>query len=207
MEMPTVLTIRLDMLCDQKCEDFALRLVDVCRKCLQDPSDSQFLEASTESQQEYWLDLHVTLLHRQETRRTEILPLLEQYSLEDGYKLVERLIEKSPSKSQPKSDVKRIWRNSLKTAEWANTCLLTTAFMRCPPPACLASLAIQMVNLQKSFQAAIDVLIKLVDGNKFITSSHMYILCATFSKEVNTFHIICDGPVLISISSYSSKMI
>ena len=172
-----LLTVRLEVMCDERCEDFALKLVAVCRNCLRNP---RFSEACSQAEQEIWLDFHVTLLYRKETRRSEILPLLEEYSLEDGYKLVQRLMEKS----RTQNGINRIWRNSLKTAEFITTCLLTTALMRFPPPARLSSLAIQLVKLQESTKAVIDVFIKLVRGNKLITSSHVFILCETLSNEV-----------------------
>ena len=174
-EMPVLLTVRLEVLCDEQCEDFALKLVANCRNCLRNPL---FSEACSLAEQEIWLDFHVTLLYRQETRRSEIFPILDEYSLEDGYKLVQRLIERNEKKNGI------IWRNSLKTAEFITIYLLTTALMQFPPPARLSSLAIQLVKLQESTKAVIDVFIKLVRGNKLITSSHIFILCETLSNEV-----------------------
>ncbi|KAI9563042.1 hypothetical protein GHT06_010499 [Daphnia sinensis] len=191
-EMPTLLTIRLDRLCDDRCRDIALRLVAVYRKCLQDSSDSRFLESCAVSFQEQWLDLHVALLYSFK-KKEEVIAILKQHSLEDGYNLVKRLIDKHTSQSHAQSSgssgINRIWRHhSLKTAEFASQCLLTTALIICPPPNCLSSLAIQLVNLQKtignSSQTVIDMLHTLVDQNKLMTSAHMYILCATLSEEL-----------------------
>jgi hypothetical protein len=193
--MPTLLTIRLDRLCDDKCRDIALRLVAVYRKCLQDSSDSRFLDSCAVSFQEQWLDLHVALLYSFK-KKEEVIAILKQLSLEDGYNLVQRLIDKDPSQGQAQSSgssgINRIWRHhSLKTAEFSSQCLLTTALIICPPPNSLSSLAIQLVNLQKrignSSQAVIEMLHTLVDQNKLMTSAHMYILCATLSEEVNRF--------------------
>ncbi|KZS10908.1 Uncharacterized protein APZ42_024539 [Daphnia magna] len=191
-EMPTLLTIRLDRLCDDKCRDIALRLVAVYRKCLQDSTDSRFLESCSVSFQEQWLDLHMALLYSFK-KKEEVIAILKQHSLEDGYNLVKRLIDKHTSQihaqSSGSSGINRIWRHhSLKTAEFASQCLLTTALIICPPPNCLSSLAIQLVNLQKtignSSQTVIDMLHTLVDQNKLMTSAHMYILCATLSEEL-----------------------
>ena len=125
-------------------------------------------------------DLQLTLLYHQEKRRPEILPTLEDYSLEYNYKLVQRLVNRQPSKSG-------VWRKSLKTAEFVTAGLLSNALMRSPPPARLASLAVQMVKFQKPFKAAIDVFIKMVDANKLVTSSHLHVLCETFANQVNSF--------------------
>ncbi|XP_059353017.1 mucin-5AC-like [Daphnia carinata] len=191
-EMPTLLTIRLDRLCDDRCRDIALRLVAVYRKCLQDSSDSRFLESCAVSFQEQWLDLHVALLYSFK-KKEEVIAILKQHTLEDGYNLVKRLIDKHTSQihaqSSGSSGINRIWRHhSLKTAEFASQCLLTTALIICPPPNCLSSLAIQLVNLQKtignSSQTVIEMLHTLVDQNKLMTSAHMYVLCATLSEEL-----------------------
>ena len=172
------------MLCKQKNENLALQLVAFCRKWL---SNALFLEACSSAQRDFWLDLHVTLLYRQEESRTEIPMLLEMYSLEDGYKLVKRLITKKTSNSQSVYGTNHIWRNCLQTAEFITRCLLTTAFMQCQPPDCLSKLAVQLVRLQKSPKVAKDVLFKMANENKLGKSSHMYILCETFLDKVNSF--------------------
>lgn len=187
-----MLTIRLEMLCEAKCEDIALKLLTVCRKCLQDPTDSRFLESCSALQQEQWLDLHVALIYGFDERREEVIPILKQLSLEDGYKLVKRFIDKGTSQNHVQSNSicssPHIWQYSLKIAELASQCLLTTALIRCPPPTCLSLLTIQLVKFQKmlgkSSQAVIDMLHTLVDHNKLITSAHMYILCSALSEEV-----------------------
>lgn len=205
--MPTLLTIRLDRLCDDRCRDIALRLVAVYRKCLQDSSDSRFLDSCAVTFQEQWLDLHVSLLYSFK-KKEDLIAILKQLSLEDGYNLVQRLIDKDKSQGQAQSSgcsgINRIWRHhSLKTAEFSSQCLLTTALIICPPPNCLSSLAIQLVNLQRtignSSQAVIEMLHTLVDQNKFMTSAHMYILCATLSEEVIILNKFFYHSVLILI--------
>ena len=179
-ETPDVLSVRLEVLCDENREDSALQLVTLCRNYLKISEDTRFLEACSQEQQDFWLDLQLILLYHQEKRRPEILPILEDYSLEDNYKLVQRLVNRQPSKS-------RVWRKSLKTAEFVTAGLLSNALMRSPPPARLVSLAVQMVKFQKPFKAAIDVFIKMVDANKLVTSSHLHVLCETFANQVNSF--------------------
>lgn len=147
--------------------------------------------------QEQWLDLHVALLYSFK-KKEEVIAILKQLSLEDGYNLVQRLIDKDTSQGRTQSSgssgINRIWRHhSLKTAEFSSQCLLTTALIICPPPNCLSSLAVQLVNLQKtignSSQAVIEMLHTLVDQNKLMTSAHMYILCATLSEEVISLYL------------------
>ena len=183
--MPPILTVRLELLCNQNKESFALKLVAFCRKWL---ADSRFLEACSPAQQEFWLDLHVTLLYHQEASRAEILPLLEQYSLEDGSKLVKRLVDRKTSTN----GTGHIWRNCLKTAEFVTTCLLTTAFVQCTRPTYLSLLAVQLVRilglqeLPKASKAK-EVFLKMVNENKPSKSSHMYTLCETFLDQVSSF--------------------
>lgn len=100
METPTLLTIRLEMLCDSKCEDFALKLVAVCRKCVQHAEDSRFAQSCTASQKEYWHDLHIALLYRFK-KNDEVVLLLKQLSLDDGYQLVKRFMARGSSTSSP----------------------------------------------------------------------------------------------------------
>ena len=91
VETATLLTIRLEMLCDSKCEDFALKLVAVCRKCVQQAEESLFAQSCTPSQKEYWHDLHIALLYRFK-KNDEVVLLLKQLSLDDGYQLVKRFM-------------------------------------------------------------------------------------------------------------------
>ena len=193
VETPRLLSIRLEMLCDSKCEDFALKLVAACRKCLQHSTDSRFLQCCTASQKEYWQDLHIALLYRFK-KNDEVILLLKQLSLDDGYQLVNRFISKGSSSSGDVSTFSsRVWRSSLKIAELANQCLLATGLFRCPPPPCLSDLTVQLVKLQrklgKSNQALVDMLRTLVHHADLITSAHMYILCSALSQlEVTSLY-------------------
>ena len=195
-EKPVLLNIRLEMLCESRCEDLALKLVTVCRKCIHDPADSRFADLCPPSQQEQWLDLHVALLYRFKKKKEEFIPLLNNLSLEDGYQLVKRFVDRgTTSDSQTPTGSggvggggNRIWRYSLKIAELASQCLLTAALIRCPPPTFLSSLAVQLVQLQKtmgkSSQSVVDMFHTLVDHNKLITSAHMYMLCDALSEVI-----------------------
>lgn len=147
---------------------------------LQNPANTNLIEKCSQSQKEFWLDLYVTLLYDEGTNRKTILTILAQHSLKDGKILVQRLI------NRPSLEV--IWEKSRETAQFVTYCLLTTAFTICPPPSCLSPLAIHLVKFEKTRKQAIDVLMKMVEGNEFITSSHMYLLSETLSKEVNFSH-------------------
>ena len=81
-----------------------------------------------------------------------------------------------------------MWRSSLKIAELASQCFLATGLYRCPPPAILADLTVQLVKLQRNLlgrsnQATVEMLHTLVHHADLITSAHMYILCSALSQQ------------------------
>ena len=76
----------------------------------------------------------------------------------------------------------------MKIAELASQCFLATGLYRCPPPAILADLTVQMVKLQRNLlgrsnQATVEMLHTLVHHADLITSAHMYILCSALSQQ------------------------
>lgn len=95
-----------------------------------------------------------------------------------------------------------MWRSSLKIAELASQCFLATGLYRCPPPAILSDLTVQMVKLQRNLlgrsnQATVEMLHTLVHHADLITSAHMYILCSALSqKEVKRFTFDCPSKTL-----------
>ena len=87
----------------------------------------------------------------------------------------------------------------MKIAELASQCFLATGLYRCPPPAILSDLTVQMVKLQRNLlgrsnQATVEMLHTLVHHADLITSAHMYILCSALSqKEVKRFTFDCPS--------------
>lgn len=79
------------MLCDSKCEDFALKLVAVCRKCLL--LSHSLAESCSQQQKQFWQDLHIALLYRFKENE-EIVAQLKLLSLEEGYQLVQRFADR-----------------------------------------------------------------------------------------------------------------
>ena len=202
-EEPIALCLRLDILCEQKCMDMALRLVKACRKCLTD-ADPRFLEACIRHQvMDYLLDMDVILTYREAYRErslNEFIAFLKQMTDEDGYNLVKRFMQRGSS-SQPSSQAsssapgaimytKRFKHLSLKIVELASLMFLTRASGVVPPSdETLSSLAIQYFSLQKSLNKSTQDLVaglqKLMD-NDFVTSKHMYIICNALSNQVMT---------------------
>lgn len=192
--MPILMNARLDRICwDDKCKDLALKLVAFYRKCFQDSKNILEPHCSVVCRQ-MWLDLHVALLYICNEKVEEIVNMLEKH-FSEGLDIVKRLVgrtSQSHAPSKRSSGINRIWReHGMETAEFTSQWLLSTAFIRCPPPKCLASLVIQHVNLQKKLgKSSLDIiknLHALLDKDqlkKLMTSAHMYVFCATLFDKV-----------------------
>ena len=192
-ENPVLLSVRLDILCESDCEDIALRLVKVCRKC-SSAKDTRFSAMCSPVQLEHWLDLHVALLYYDKRIKKELLLLWDQLTFEEGYQLVNRLIERGKVYKGSNATVpQRIWAESLPIADMASQYFFTKAMMFEPPPPCSIVLIPQLVKLQKLLgkqsKDVMDMLQALVDRLKSITSAHMFILASTLYAEViNVFN-------------------
>lgn len=55
--------MRLEMLCESKCEDLALKLAEAIHRCLR-TRDSSFQEESAEEQLFYTIDIYIALLYK-----------------------------------------------------------------------------------------------------------------------------------------------
>jgi hypothetical protein len=55
--------MRLEMLCESKCEDLALKLAEAIHRCLR-TRDSSFQEESAEQQLFYTIDIYIALLYK-----------------------------------------------------------------------------------------------------------------------------------------------
>lgn len=55
--------MRLEMLCESKCEDYALRLAEACLRCLRLPG-SRLQQESAQDQMDYIMDIYLALLFR-----------------------------------------------------------------------------------------------------------------------------------------------
>ena len=184
METPTLLSMRLNLLCDDNCEDLALKLVGWCRKCLASPTDTRFLEICPPSQCQHWLDLHVALLYQYQADK--MVKQLQQMPLEEGYQLVQRFVDRDTSKAAVDAEESGVWRNSLKIAEKASQIFVVTAMHRCPPPVCLMALSTQLVHLEHRMGTATQDLanmIRTLVAGDHVASAHMYIVAGALSQE------------------------
>jgi hypothetical protein len=62
-EKGILLSMRLEMLCESKCEDLALKLAEAIHRCLRS-RDSCFLEESSDEQFFYTIDMYIALLYK-----------------------------------------------------------------------------------------------------------------------------------------------
>ena len=189
-EQPVLLNLRLDTLCESNCLDMALKLVKVCRKCLTN-SDPRFLEACPDDVKDHWLDMHVALIYRYD--QAEFIQLLKQLADDVACQLVKRFSDRGlPTQATNGGVLKRLWRKSLNIAELASKSLLTHALGVWPPSSMMIQfMAIQLFDLHKCLgkkaENLISMLQTMMDGNNFLTSKHMYLLCHALSVKVCAF--------------------
>lgn len=62
-EKGIILSMRLEMLCESKCEDLALKLAEAIHRCLR-TRDFSFQEESAEQQLFYTIDIYIALLYK-----------------------------------------------------------------------------------------------------------------------------------------------
>lgn len=62
-EKGIILSMRLEMLCESKCEDLALKLAEAIHRCLRS-RDSNFQEESAEEQLFYTIEIYIALLYK-----------------------------------------------------------------------------------------------------------------------------------------------
>ncbi|XP_021917693.1 mucin-3A-like isoform X3 [Zootermopsis nevadensis] len=120
-EKGILLSMRLEMLCESKCEDLALKLAEAIHKCLQS-RDSCYREESAEEHFFYTIDMYIALLYKFK-RIHDIIKELKHFDLKDGLLLVRRYALKDGKRA-------RVWKYSAKVAELAAQYFLTVAMVK-----------------------------------------------------------------------------
>ncbi|XP_033610891.1 serine-rich adhesin for platelets isoform X3 [Cryptotermes secundus] len=120
-EKGILLSMRLEMLCESKCEDLALKLAEAIHRCLRS-RDSCFLEESSDEQFFYTIDMYIALLYKFK-RIHDIIKELKHFNLKDGLLLVRRYALKDGKRA-------RVWKYSAKVAELAAQYFLTVAMVK-----------------------------------------------------------------------------
>nr|XP_023024913.1 uncharacterized protein LOC111512983 [Leptinotarsa decemlineata] len=118
-EQTYLISLRLKILCESRCQDFALNLVTAFMTCYSSLENaSVYLNASID-QFWYMFDVHVALLY-QVRHRKAVRELLGQLNLEEGLSLVKRFYNK-------KIHMMKLWKNCRKIAISATQLFLTRA--------------------------------------------------------------------------------
>ncbi|EFN73920.1 hypothetical protein EAG_10024 [Camponotus floridanus] len=182
-EPSELLTMRLKMLCEDRCEDIAVNLAAACVRSLR---RSDRLRSLSESHHvHYMIDVYIVLLFKLK-RTQDIFAQLKLMDLNDGLELVQRLNGEKPTKY----GTTRIWRNSIKAAELVAQYLVTVGMIR-PISEIGANIFEQILNswaLSYVKLGTKDVAPTLPDIiRKFIqpaeSAQHIYIFCAVLAKH------------------------
>ncbi|XP_034944742.1 LOW QUALITY PROTEIN: formin-J-like [Chelonus insularis] len=122
-EQGDLLMMRLKILCEERCEDIAVKLAAACVRSIR---RSERVRSVLDNHQiEYMIDVYIVLLYKLK-RTQDIFAQLKLMDLNDGLKLVQRLSEVKPAKY----DTARVWRNSIKAAELVAQYLVTAGMVR-----------------------------------------------------------------------------
>ncbi|KAG8237166.1 hypothetical protein J437_LFUL016650 [Ladona fulva] len=122
-EKDSMLFVRLETLCDSKCEDLALKLARACLRCLK-LSDTRFRNVCTPDELNFILDLYIFLLYKFKNVQ-EIIHELKHLDLKEGLQLIRRYSATKNVNIPP-----RIWKNSQKVAELAAQYFLAVAMVK-----------------------------------------------------------------------------
>ncbi|XP_046406696.1 uncharacterized protein LOC124171566 isoform X2 [Ischnura elegans] len=122
-EKESMIFMRLETLCDSKCEDLALNLARACVQCLRS-ADTRFRDACTQEERYCILDLYIILLYKFKNVQ-EIINELKHLDLREGLALIRRHSATKDVKNLP-----RVYKNSHKVAELAAQYFLAVAMVK-----------------------------------------------------------------------------
>ncbi|XP_070157004.1 serine-rich adhesin for platelets isoform X2 [Polyergus mexicanus] len=180
-EKGELLTMRLKMLCEDRCEDIAVNLAAACVRSLR---RSDRLRSLSESHHvHYMIDVYIVLLYKLK-RTQDIFAQLKLMDLNDGLELVQRLSGEKPTKY----GTARVWRNSIKAAELVAQYLVTAGMVR-PISETGANILEQILNSWALLHAKLKDVAPTLPGmiRKLIepaeSAQHIYIFCAVLAKH------------------------
>ncbi|XP_029177143.1 LOW QUALITY PROTEIN: uncharacterized protein LOC114945203 [Nylanderia fulva] len=180
-EKGELLTMRLKILCEDRCEDIAVNLAAACVRSLR---RSDRLRSLSESHHvHYMIDVYIVLLYKLK-RTQDIFAQLKLMDLNDGLELVQRLSGEKPTKY----GTARVWRNSIKAAELVAQYLVTAGMVR-PISETGANILEQILNSWALLHAKLKDVAPTLPGmiRKLIepaeSAQHIYIFCAVLAKH------------------------
>ncbi|KAI4497985.1 hypothetical protein M0802_006809 [Mischocyttarus mexicanus] len=180
-EKGELLTMRLKILCEDRCEDIAVNLAAACIRSLR---RSDRLRSLSDSHHiHYMIDVYIVLLYKLK-RTQDIFAQLKLMDLNDGLELVQRLSGERPTKY----GIARVWRNSIKAAELVAQYLVTAGMVR-PVSETGANILEQIFNSWALLHSKLKDITPTLPGmiRKLIepaeSAQHIYIFCAILIKH------------------------
>ncbi|KAL2713832.1 serine-rich adhesin for platelets-like isoform X2 [Vespula squamosa] len=180
-EKGELLTMRLKILCEDRCEDIAVNLAAACIRSLR---RSDRLRSLSDSHHiHYMIDVYIVLLYKLK-RTQDIFAQLKLMDLNDGLELVQRLSGERPTKY----GTARVWRNSIKAAELVAQYLVTAGMVR-PVSETGANILEQIFNSWALLHSKLKDITPTLSGmiRKLIepaeSAQHIYIFCAVLIKH------------------------
>ncbi|XP_012055049.1 PREDICTED: uncharacterized protein LOC105618119 [Atta cephalotes] len=176
-----LLTMRLKILCEDRCEDIAVNLAAACVRSLR--RSDQLRSLSESHHVHYMIDVYIVLLYKLK-RTQDIFAQLKLMDLNDGLELVQRLSGEKPTKY----GTARVWRNSIKAAELVAQYLVTAGMVR-PVSETGANILEQILNSWALLHAKLKDVALTLPGmiRKLIepaeSAQHIYIFCAVLAKH------------------------
>ncbi|XP_036149144.1 uncharacterized protein LOC105836382 isoform X2 [Monomorium pharaonis] len=180
-EKGELLTMRLKILCEDRCEDIAVNLAAACVRSLR--RSDQLRSLSESHHVHYMIDVYIVLLYKLK-RTQDIFAQLKLMDLNDGLELVQRLSGEKPTKY----GTARVWRNSIKAAELVAQYLVTAGMVR-PVSETGANILEQILNSWALLHAKLKDVALTLPGmiRKLIepaeSAQHIYIFCAVLAKH------------------------
>ncbi|XP_043219381.1 uncharacterized protein LOC122380359 [Amphibalanus amphitrite] len=136
-EAAPLLTLRLQTLCESRCEDLALAVVQQCVRC-QQLADPAFRDQCSAAQRHHFFDLCVALLFKYK-QKDDIIAMLPATVDGSGVALVRRFAARRDSRD-------RVWRVSRKVALFVSQVLLAQSLTQ-PAPGHVRELAVEWAQL------------------------------------------------------------
>ncbi|KAF0290157.1 Peroxidasin [Amphibalanus amphitrite] len=121
-EQPDLLTLRLQTLCESRCEDLALALVRLCHRC-RNMADGMFNKMCSDGHKLLFLDLYIALLFKYKEKDV-IITLLSDLDGAASVGLVRRFVARRHECRQ------RMWRQAARVAAFLAQLVLVQALLR-----------------------------------------------------------------------------
>ncbi|XP_037092839.1 uncharacterized protein LOC119112690 [Pollicipes pollicipes] len=146
-ESPDLLTLRLQTLCESRCEDLALALVRHCYRC-QEMADGKFKDMCSSIHKLLFLDLYITLLFKWR-KKDAIISMLSSLQGAAAVSLVRRFVARRGCRQ-------RMWRHAARLAAFLSQLLLVHALFRPGDDHCVLELTVEWAQLLRQGETAAE---------------------------------------------------